>query len=332
MKLNLLKNSSLRVASNLARVPSERTHAIRQYNCGTYLSYAVTPVTLEMFLKRANWCGLRSCPLCNRVRAIKRRIKVFAGLTSLANQHPNLKFALLTLTVKNCHQSLLRLTMREMEGGWFRLRRFTHFPAIGFLKSWEVTRPCDYFYAGFHLGRFGSKLAKRWMDELKATDVWNPNLWSSQPCEDCHPHIHTLLVLPESYEPGSSSWVDHSRWVRWWARAMNLDYWPVVDIRFIYSKEGQGMNNALFEVTKYAIKPLDMFDSFAPFLFRQMHGLKLDSVGGILRSYISDEVLQQIDNRMTSGDEYQQSGVPLEYKWSDEDEQYWISRIAGQTL
>lgn len=332
MRLNLLKNSSLAVSENLARISSEHSHALRQANCGTFLRYSVTPGTLEMALNRANWCSLRSCPTCNWVRAVKRRVKVFAGLSALQKQHPNFKYAFLTLTVKNCHRSELRSTFRSMDTGWVRFANNDGFPALGYLKSIEVTRPRDCFYANQYLGRFGSKLIRFWHKELKTRGVWDGRLWRDHFSEECHPHIHALLVLPSSYEPGASEWLNHLDWVVRWKLAMKLSYRPVVDVRFVYSREDKGISNAVFEATKYALKPLDMLDPLAPFIFRQLHGLKLNSVGGILRSYINDEILEKINNQMTSGDEYQQNGVPLEYKWSNEDEQYWISKIAGQTL
>jgi hypothetical protein len=39
-----------------------------------------------------------------------------------------------------------------------------------------------------------------------------------------------------------------------------LDYRPVVNIRSCYSKEGKGLKNAVYEATKYVLKPLDMVD------------------------------------------------------------------------
>lgn len=327
-RLQLLKNSSLKVAANLARIPSERQHAIRQANCGTWLKYAVTPGTLEMMLNKANWCKLRSCPICNWIRAIKRRVKVFAGLSNLRQYNPYLRFAFLTLTVKNCHQSELRSTAMSMEKGWLKFCKRQGFPAIGFIKSLEVTRPKDCFYAGHYLGRFGAKLIKSWKSQLQQTDLWNESLWKEYFCEECHPHFHALLVLPQSYRPDSPTWLNQSQWTDRWGSAMNLNYKPVVDIRSCYAKGEDKLGSAVFEATKYVLKPLDMLDPLAPFIFRQLHGLKLNSVGGILRSYVNQDVLDQINNQMTSGSEYHQSGVPLEYKWSGEDGQYWISRIA----
>lgn len=327
-RLSLLKNSSLRVAANLARIPSEHQHAIRQANCGTWLKYSVTPVTLDMALNKANWCKLRSCPICNWIKAIKRRVKVFAGLSNLQQHNPYLRFAFLTLTVKNCHNSELRSTVISMEKGWLRFYKSQKFPAVGFIKSLEVTRPRDCFYAGHYLGRFGSKLIKIWKTELQNTQVWKESLWKEHFCEECHPHFHVLLTLPDSYRPNSSTWLTQPEWASLWGWAMKLNYRPVVDIRSCYSKGESSMGSAVFEATKYALKPLDMLDPLAPFIFRQLHGLKLNSVGGLLRSYISDEVLQRVDSQMTNGDEFHQEGVPLEYKWDSEDGQYWISRLA----
>lgn len=329
-RLELLKNTSLRVAENLARIPSERQHAMRQATCGTWLKYAVTPGTLEMALNKANWCKLRSCPICNKIKSIKRRIKVFTGLSNLHDQHPDLRFAFLTLTVKNCHQSELRSTVQLMEKSWIRFYRSQDFPAIGFIKSLEVTRAKDCFYGGHYLGRLGAKSIKTWKTELQKVTDWKESRWKEYFCEECHPHFHVLLTLPETYRPESSTWLTQPQWASLWGWAMKINYKPVVDIRSCYAKDDHSLGGAIFEATKYTFKPLDMIDRLAPFLFRQLHGLKLNSIGGILRNYINEDTLSRIDTQMSSGDEYRQSGLPLEYKWSNEDGRYWISRIINE--
>ncbi len=330
MKLNYLKYKSLLVAQNLSRIESEKVHARTQLSCGNVLRYSVTPGTLEMHFKRASWCRLRSCPTCNWVRAIKRRVKVFGAIEALTADIPTVKFAFLTLTVKNCHQSELRNQVRLMEQGWRRFFTRNGFPALGFLKALEVTRPRDCFYRGQYLGRFGYKVAIQWLDALKQLPDWNPEGWRDFACEECHPHFHVLLALPESYRPGSSDWLDHLDWVTRWKLCMKLSYRPVVDIRSCYSKEGNGLKNAVYEATKYVLKPLDMLDRLAPFIFRQLHGVALTSVGGLFRNYLSDELLQKIDEEMANGEEFQQNGVLLEYQWGGD--QYWISRIANEVF
>lgn len=207
-KLAYLKPQSLQACVALGQIESERSHAERQSRCAQLLQYAIDPYDGTEHLNRANWCGLKTCPVCTWLRSSKLRIRLFNGMPQLLADYPRAKFLLLTLTVRNCHFGHLRSQVLLMQQAWNRMKSNSVFPAMGFLKSLEVTRPKDYFYYGQYIGRLGLSKAHEWYERLKELDSWNPNQWRSYPCEEVHPHFHALLMVPEVYRQGSDCYLN----------------------------------------------------------------------------------------------------------------------------
>lgn len=326
MKLNYLKRISLATARQMKLLQTERKRAFKQLNCATFLHYVVDAETWQMFLNYANFCNQRSCSVCQLRRSVKLRLKLFPALHRLMVDYPDKHFIFLTLTVKNCHQSDLRRTLALMQSGWHRLSGRSDFPAIGYLNSVELTRPRDCFYKGFYLGRFGTKLVNRWQSLLKQQGIWQSQLWSEYFTEDVHPHFHVLMMVDASYF--EDSYIDHFGWVTRWRLAMKLDYSPVVDIRRVYGQGHQAIQQAVFEVTKYVVKTNDITDTFAALVFRQLHGLKLIKLAGLLADYAKQSDIDQIIETGESGQEVRQFGVPLHYVWND-DVKYELARLGN---
>jgi hypothetical protein len=59
-----------------------------------------------------------------------------------------------------------------------------------------------------------------------------------------------------------------------------------------------------------------MRDKFAPFIFRQLHGLKLIKLAGLVADYVKQSDVDQIVETGRSGQEVRQFGVPIDYFWS----------------
>lgn len=320
MKLNYLKASSLKACDSLAQIDSEASNAGRQFRCAEFLQYAIDAETLAMALNRANFCKQRTCPVCCWLKSVKWRIRIFQGLPQLLRDYPDYPFVLLTLTVKNCHIGQLRSNIRMMEQGWSRLNDLQCFPAIGYLKSVEVTRPRDCFYAGQFVGRMGEALIKRWIGYLKKRVNWNPHLWREYFCEECHPHIHILMMVSPSYF--TSEYINHPRWQFLWRRSARLEYDPVVDIRRV----GE-LHNAVLETSKYCLKSNDMVDVLGCLTVRQLHGLRLLSVGGAFNDYFSQGAIDAIAATDELGTEHYQQGIPCHYEWNGE--KYCLTRLAN---
>lgn len=88
------------------------------------------------------------------------KAKAYKVLPQIVEAYPKYRWLFMTLTLKNCAITELRETLTLMHESFKRLTKLKQFPAIGWLKSTEVTR-----------GRDGS----------------------------AHPHFHCLLLVPASY-------------------------------------------------------------------------------------------------------------------------------------
>jgi plasmid rolling circle replication initiator protein Rep len=115
---------------------------------------------LKLKLKTAKFCRVRHCPICQWRRSLMWKAKAHQILPKIVSCYPTHRWLFMTLTVKNCPIVDLRDTLTEMNGGFGRLVKRKLFPALGWLKSMEVTR-----------GENG----------------------------DAHPHFHCLLMVPASY-------------------------------------------------------------------------------------------------------------------------------------
>jgi plasmid rolling circle replication initiator protein Rep len=322
-KLSFLKSQSILISNHLSQISSEVSKSIQQSKCAIQLKYIIEHETLIQHLEKANWCRQRSCPICNYIKSIKWRIRIFAGLPKLIDKLKDHHFLFLTLTQKNCHQSDLRLKVKEMEKAWKRFVS-SSFPGIGYLKTLEVTRAYDCFYANEYLGRFGSTLIKKWQSSLKFHNIWIPKLWKQYSSEMVHPHIHCLLLVKPDYF--NESYLDHLDWVINWRLASRLSYNPSVRIKLV---KQQNLNDAIFETTKYCFKPFDLgTDRLGAFLPRQLYGLRLISIGGVFKNYFSQKQLDSIDSNLVSGTEFSQSGMmKVTYDWCNEYSEYSISKI-----
>lgn len=318
MKLDYLKTLSVQACGSLAEIESEHTHLQRQFRCGEYLRYVIGAGG-SMHLNRANWCKQRTCAVCCWLRSTKYRLRIFQGLPGLLRDYCGYHFLFLTLTVRNCHISELRSHIRMMESGWHRMVNLQRFPAVGFLKSVEVSRPRDCFYHGVFVGRMGQKLIDRWLVHLQKLPSWNPSAWREYHCEECHPHFHALLMVSPSYFHRSEK-IEHAEWRSLWKRAARLDYEPILDIRRVNNLSG-----AILEVSKYCLKSEDMIDVLGCLTIRQLHNLRLFSVSGAFTDYFSQAAIDAIADTAELGTEHWQQGMPCHYQWDGEE--YVLTRL-----
>lgn len=211
--------------------------------------------------------------------------------------------------------------LRQLQSAWQRLQQRQIFPAVGWFKSLEITRPRHCYYKNDFIGTFGSRQIKSMIN----SGEFDTNYWREEISEECHPHYHVLLFVNDEYFL-PSNYLSQSEWISQWKSALRIDYEPVVDIRRIYPDNGS-LEKAILETTKYCLKPNDMIDSLAPYIFQQLHGLRLNSVGGELRRYLNEGDLSRIDKSGVSGNEFHQDGVLLAYEWDINDETYKIVKL-----
>lgn len=132
--------------------------------CSEFLQFGLTPDvdegSLRFKLRSARFCRVRHCPVCQWRRSLMWKAKVYKVLPQIVRDYPSHRWLFLTLTLKNCPITDLRQQLQVMNRAFQRLSQRKAFPAVGWLRSTEVTCGCD-----------GS----------------------------AHPHFHCLLMVPSSY-------------------------------------------------------------------------------------------------------------------------------------
>jgi plasmid rolling circle replication initiator protein Rep len=131
--------------------------------CSQLLEFGLTPTendTLKLKLRSARFCRVRHCPVCQWRRSLMWKAKAYKVLPKIVEAYPTHRWLFVTLTQKNVPVTELRDTLKAMNKGFQRLAERKTWPAIGWLRSTEVTR-----------GRDGN----------------------------AHPHFHCLLMVPRSY-------------------------------------------------------------------------------------------------------------------------------------
>jgi plasmid rolling circle replication initiator protein Rep len=141
-----------------------QAYSDRVYFCSEFLDFKLVPEesegTLKLKLNAARFCRVRHCPVCQWRRSLMWKAKAYKVLPKIVEEFPTYRWLFLTLTVKNCAIADLRETLTWMHESFKRLTKLKDFPAVGWLKSTEVTR-----------GKDGS----------------------------AHPHFHCLLLVRPSY-------------------------------------------------------------------------------------------------------------------------------------
>lgn len=154
-----------------------QSYGDRVYFCSEFLDFRLTPDesegVLKLKLNAARFCRVRHCPVCQWRRSLMWKAKAYKVLPKIVDEFPTYRWLFLTLTVRNCPITELKVTLNWMHESFKRMTKLKAFPAVGWLKSTEVTR-----------GRDGS----------------------------AHPHFHCLLLVQPGYFGKNyvkqSEWVD----------------------------------------------------------------------------------------------------------------------------
>ena len=222
------------------------------------------------------------------------RAKVFKVIPKVFEAYPSSRFLFLTLTVRTCPLPELRSTLAHMNKSWERLSQRRQFPAIGWIKTVEVTRSWD---------------------------------------DLAHPHFHCLLMVKPSYF-GGNYYLSHEKWVELWQKSLRVNYPPTVDIQAVKSLTGanQGMREAVIETMKYSVKPSDILHHRLPTnrisdqdwlveLTTQLYQTRSISTGGVLKDYLqqleseNDDLEDLIHATESSDSELINNSVSLFFDW-----------------
>ena len=82
----------------------------------------------------------------------------------------------------------------------------------------------------------------------------------------------------------------------------------------------------MLETSKYCLKSQDMVDVLGCLTVRQLHGLRLLSVGGAFNDYFSQRSIDTVAQTGELGTEQYQEGIPCWYEWNGK--KYRLARLA----
>lgn len=282
----------------------------RVSQCANVLNFGW--VQSELKFKGAQFCRVRTCPVCQWRRSQMLLARFFEAFPRIRADYPTTRYVFLTLTVKNCPVSELRATVQHMSKSWDRLAKRKAFPAIGFVRSLEVTKETDTY----------DKVTKKPIRKARSNYA--------------HPHFHILLALKPSYF--SRGYLSTSDWAAMWQQSLKSDYLPVCDVRIVKAKKSdssgsegdiEGIKAAIVEVIKYTVKPSDMVQDggFLLALVEQLHKIRAVSLGGIFKEYLSE----QEDDLDQGGDEseQEQNEGGLYFGWRNKIKRYAMNSPNG---
>jgi len=266
-------------------------YAERIGECSQLLTYALKATDdgeVKLKLREARFCRVRHCLICQWRRSLMWRARFFKALPEIQVKYPTGRWIFVTLTVKNCELKDLRVTLNWMNGAWSKLTRRKEFPALGFVKSVEVTR-----------GVGGT----------------------------AHPHFHCLMLVPGGYF-GSKKYISHAKWTSLWQSCLKTDYPPILDVRAVKTKtttsddasnvSNQAMAEAVCETLKYAVKPSDLLadPDWLGELTKQLQKTRAISIGGCLKEFFSEDEPEDLINGEIQEDEKSQDDSLLLFDWS----------------
>jgi plasmid rolling circle replication initiator protein Rep len=217
-------------------------------------------------LKRAKFCRVRYCPVCQWRRSMLWRAKFFLRLPIIEEQFPDANWLFLTLTLKNCDIDNLNETLQHMSKSWQRFIKLSKFKnaVLGYVRTTEVTR--------------------------------------SEKHGDAHPHYHVLLMVKPSYF--KNNYISKKNWQLMWRESLRVDYDPVIHIQRVKNDmpdesldlstadAGQkGFLGGVLEVLKYSVKSTDMIANpdFFLKLTTETHKMRFVATGGVLKDIFADD-------------------------------------------
>jgi len=262
----------------------------RMDSCSKLLEFmsSVDLETAEIALKlnHTHFCRVRHCPVCQWRRQMKWRARFFEAMPKIREKYPTARFLFLTLTAKNCYLTDLKASIGIMNQAWQRLSQRSTFPAIGWLKSVEVTR------------------------EYKCTSPATCSYKASKtPCPNCsatgyaHPHFHALLMVTQNYF--SRNYLSQEKWTELWRESLRVDYTPIVHVKAVKPNKGSTVEEieeqiakALCETIKYSIKPNDLVanQEWLIELTTQLHKTRSISLGGIFKEFVPEDEPEDLIN------------------------------------
>lgn len=241
----------------LYRTAGLSNYGDRVHDCSRWLGFALEPQDsgeLKLKLSEARFCRVRHCPVCQWRRSLMWRARFLAALPRVTATYPTHRWLFLTLTVKNCPIGELRSTLQHMNRSWERLSKRKVFPAIGYVRSTEITKSA---------------------------------------LDHCHPHFHCMLLVKSSYYTHGyipqRVWTD--LWQQS-LRVDYIPIVNIKSVKPRNGDDDNlQLAKAVLETLKYGVKVQDLVadSDWLAQLTDQVRKTRAVSVGGVLRDFIKEE-------------------------------------------
>jgi plasmid rolling circle replication initiator protein Rep len=271
----------------------EDKRAEKYRKCADWLSFEEVEQsdgTKKLKLRNAMFCRDPYCPVCIPARSDARRRQVTKAMPLMIADHPQVKYLMMTLTVKNCEITNLRKTIKWMNSAFIKMINRDSFCELGYIRALEVTR-----------------------------DKNNPKL--------AHPHFHALLAVPPDYfSTKKSLYMSQGKLSELWKDALGINYTPIVDIRRIKVFEPKALSNAIGEIVKYVTKPTDLLEDveWTCEYISQMLGAKKVTTGGLFRDYLK-QIEQEPEDLIGKDDEDdRKTGIFVYFKYDYKTRNYVV--------
>lgn len=278
--------------------------AQRIAHCSGYLGFQQnideSTGELSLKLKRAFFCRVRYCPICQWRRSLMWQARFYQALPEVVEAFPKSRWIFLTLTVRNCEIEDLSSTLKLMSKAWNKfIKRADLRLVTGWIRTTEVTRGQD---------------------------------------RSAHPHFHCLMMVPPSWF--SHNYVKQARFVELWQESLQVNYAPNVDVRVVKPKRNKAadmsepeqviemLKGAVSETLKYAVKPADFKTDSQWFveMTRQTHKKRFLATGGVLKDVLkpdeeTNEDLIKTGAEDESEDDKSDLGL-LFFDWNKKNKEY----------
>ena len=261
-------------------------YATRIDFCSQLLDFKLLPEESEYKLKlhAARFCRVRYCPVCQWRRSLMWKAKAFKILPIVVEAFPKHRWLFLTLTVRNCKMTELRDTLQCLNKSWKRMSQRKKFPAIGWIRSTEVTQDKDGL---------------------------------------AHPHFHCLLLVKPSYFSGKY-YLKQEKWTELWRSCLRIDYQPIVHVTSLEEHENPAklVPEILKYCVKESDLVADQ--GWFLELTRQMHKIRMVATGGVLKEYLKilEEEPEDLIGKDDTKTEDEVDEGHLYFDWRYEEKKY----------
>lgn len=273
-------DSHRKTAEQVEHLYSQTEHtryAERINQCSRLLEFAFKSNDLgevSLKLQASRFCRVRHCPVCQWRRSLMWRARFFKAIPKILEDYPSSRFVFLTLTVKNCGLIELKETLKKMNKAWELLTKRKEFPALGFVKTIEVTRSKD---------------------------------------GTAHPHFHIILMVKEGYFKrgylSQAKWAELWKSCLKVEYTPVTNVKAIKPPKNAADYEGSKLDSAIIaslcETLKYSVKESDLtFDAdWLQELTNQLHKTRAIAIGGIFRKYLSEDDPEDLIHTDLSEDE-----------------------------